>query len=1137
MRLARLEIQILPGIEPGFSLDSIAPGTNVITGPNAIGKSSLIRALGYLLASSQDDPGALTLTAVFDSNESRWTVRRSGSEIVWERDGRPVTRPALPERDQLICHWLSMEDLLKADERDKRLVAELRRIMSGGFDLKALRQESPFKVGRRSGNNEATRLLESEKKLHLVEGDYKQLRKLETDIPGLESSISDARKAGDKAKDLKNALSLLEIINEREQIEAVLAEFPDNMEKLHGNELDRIESLQKKSHDHMTEITIQKNTLDEAQQKLEETGLAENRPQKNKIDLHIKKLNAAIRKIDQREQIQSDYLKISIAEKQSRKALGDYDNLPKFDPNSVSEAEKLARDIHSKELKKQGLESQLDAIDELPDKANIDLFIQAGAALRKWLGVKRSISSRIWIAFFLALGGGLLTLISSFLAAVWLAFIGGVLSLGCFTWALVTSYRNGIKTARQAFEQTGLEPPESWELEAVRTHLRKIDVRRAGLQEEAVRANKAKEIQKRLDRIKRELQTLIRQKKPLADRLGFDPEITASALDRFIRLVRDYDEAHRELEVTQVNIEQLDFEISELKESIWSFLEHWQVVQVDKSIEGLEISLEEIRGRFEQAETAERTKREAEQSLSRLKEVLKSTKEEESSLYRDIGLEPGQHLELKQRIGKLEEWCKQRNYFDTVSVREASQRSSLDGHKFLLQRVEEKDQVGIKEDLSRFQKQADDLEELQEELTKTRTRLSDAGKDLKLEKTLSNVEVNRRALEDKFCEAQFAEMAQFLLNDIDEEYQSEHEPVVLRDAREYFKQFTHHAFDLELDEHEGFIARDLQQQARRSLSELSSATRMQLLLATRVAWIRRVEERRESVPIFLDEALSTSDHERFTKIAQSLESLAQEEDRQIFYLSSRLHELALWERATGIRPNHIDLARVRFEHPDTNPEDYKLPETEPIPIPEDYRPEEYAALLRVPPVDPRLSEGMLHLFYILRDDLSLLYKLMENWRISTLGQFENFLTSRAVNAVIESPDRQKNLQERCSAVRVWIAAWRIGRGRSVDRIALEHSNAVSEKYMDLVAQLADKLSGDGAAMIEALREGQIHNYRTVKINELEEWLEKKGYIDNTAPLCSDERLQRTLLHTASSLIPEDVSDIVSWLEAGSCHDI
>ena len=49
MKLERLEIIHLPGLSSGFSLEGLAAGVNLITGPNAAGKSSLVRALGFLL--------------------------------------------------------------------------------------------------------------------------------------------------------------------------------------------------------------------------------------------------------------------------------------------------------------------------------------------------------------------------------------------------------------------------------------------------------------------------------------------------------------------------------------------------------------------------------------------------------------------------------------------------------------------------------------------------------------------------------------------------------------------------------------------------------------------------------------------------------------------------------------------------------------------------------------------------------------------------------------------------------------------------------------------------------------------------------------------------------------------------------
>lgn len=279
MRLARLEIQTLPGIEPGFTLENIAPGINMVTGPNAVGKSSLIRALGYLVGEPRsNDPLALSLTAVFEGDEGRWTVRRTGREIVWERNGRPVTRPSLPERDQFYCYWLCMEDLLQADQRDDRLVAELRRSLSGGYDLKALRQDGPFELRSRIGQNEARRLREAEKALREVEAAYETLRREEARIPSLEAGIEAARRAGANARLLEQALVLLDAQLERQGIEAGLAEFPSNMAQLRGDERERLQVLDSKREELRPDIEGRLQVRDAAQRRLLETGLIEERP-------------------------------------------------------------------------------------------------------------------------------------------------------------------------------------------------------------------------------------------------------------------------------------------------------------------------------------------------------------------------------------------------------------------------------------------------------------------------------------------------------------------------------------------------------------------------------------------------------------------------------------------------------------------------------------------------------------------------------------------------------------------------------------------------------------------------------------------------------------------------------------------
>ena len=64
--------------------------------------------------------------------------------------------------------------------------------------------------------------------------------------------------------------------------------------------------------------------------------------------------------------------------------------------------------------------------------------------------------------------------------------------------------------------------------------------------------------------------------------------------------------------------------------------------------------------------------------------------------------------------------------------------------------------------------------------------------------------------------------------------------------------------------------------------------------------------------------------------------------RQIFYLSARRHEPALWEQATGARPAVVDLAAVRFPAQVFAPEDYRVETPPALPAPNGRSAEEYA---------------------------------------------------------------------------------------------------------------------------------------------------------------------------------------------------
>lgn len=1134
MRLERLEIQTLPGIEPGFTLEDMAPGCNVVTGPNAVGKSSLIRALGYLVSEARsDDPPALALKAVFEGSDGRWTVRRTGREIVWEKDGRPAERPVLPDRDQLYCYWLSMEDLLHADRRDDLLITELRRALSGGYDLDALREEVPFQLGTRHGDNEARGLRNAEKTLREVEAGYETLRREEGRIPSVEKAIQEAREAVGHTERLEQALTLLKARRARRESKAGLDEFPEQMDRLRGDELQRLEDLDGKRKKLRRELDVQAQAREEAKRRLQKTGLAEGRPESRDLQVRARDLEQARRKADQRDQKQEEFEKAATAEEQALGYLGGDQDVPRLDPDSVSQAETLANRLQAAERRHQELKDSLEEAGHGPNQASMDRHFQAAEALHAWLASEDGISGRLLAAILVAAGSGLVVAAMAVFAQAWLAVLGGGMALVGALWALFEARIDGNVAARQRFEHCGMDEPKTWQRAAVEAHLHAIETRQAELQRQALRAQQVEETRQEFTRATKKLRTLGLEKAAMAARLGFNPTLTAAALDRFVRLVQDYERAHNERETAKAAIARLNGEIETLAGQVRRFLNLWQVDSHEgNGLDALASCLEDLRYRGEQAEDAERENQDAQRERVRIKKDLATLDVDEAALFTEAGLVSGERQELERRCGQIKAWQEQQERFRDARVREAERREALEGEEDLLGCVDADERDALERDLEQTRTQAEALEELREDLTTIHTRLQEAGDDRRLEKAMAEVDTARAALEDKHHEALFADAADLLLDSVQQEYRSEYEPEVLRDARNRFLRFTHHTFELKPDTTEGFMARDLQQQAWRSLSELSSATRMQLLLAVRLAWTRSLEQGREALPLFLDEALTTSDEDRFGQVAASLDQLARDEGRQIFYLSARRYEVALWERATRRRPHHIDLAAVRFGHVDVAPDDFVLPEIEPLPLPEQHSPESYGAELGVPPVDSRRPEGTIHLFHLLRDDLRLLRHLMEDWRTSTLGQLEGLLRSTAAAHAIPDKNTRKRLGDRCATARAWIAAWRQGRGKPVDRIALESSGAVSEGFIDRVAELADSLSGDAVALTGALRDGGVSRFRSNRTEELAEWLEKEGYIDSDEILNQEDRERRTLMDAANRTTPDDIRRVVRWLEAG-----
>jgi DNA repair protein SbcC/Rad50 len=1128
MRLLRLDIQSLPGIEPGFVLDDLAPGINLVTGPNAVGKSSLLRALRCVVVPpGPRDPPALAVNAAF-LDGGRWTARRSGSQQSWELDGRAADRPSLPEPEDLQAYWVSMENLLAAAAGDERLVSELRRALAGGFDLRTLR--AGLTPPARLGQAEQRALSAARDSLRAAAAHYEALRIEETALPGLRARIEAARAAARQAQQLAEALILADARAAREAAAAVLATFPAGMDALRGNEREELERIDSRRHSLREGMAGVVSREEAARAALAATGLAEERPAEAELDGWLQRLAAAQRQRDQLDDRRGELEQALARNAAAQAALGSGVEPPRLTPATLQQAEPLARALHGKSLARAELVERIEETGEPPQEGQVEHYALAAAALRSWLTgrtrnarLRRMALAVAFLAAAVALGFGAWI-------ADWAVVAASAAALLAVAGAALAE-RQGAGDPAVALALAGLDAPSAWEPEAVEEKLAEIEQALAVLREQRARAESAALDRRRLERLECELESLEVKRVTLAQEQGFDPAITATGLDHFARLSTEWHEARQSVAALNAAVRRLQGEVDTTSGAVQGFLDRWHCSGAG-GLDGLAAALRGLAGRSRAAAAARQQIEAAGLERANLRRSVAELHEDETRLYARAGLPFGERESLLARLERLDSWRAQREELLDAERRVAAAEQALAGEPALAGRAVHGERVALAEEHTAARADADGLEGLLARCTRIETRLADAGADRRLATAQADVDMARAALADGRDSALLAEAGLCLLDGVEAEHRSEHEPALMSDARERFREFTHHDWDVILDENDELTALDLRQGARRGLEALSSGTRMQLLLALRVAWIRSVERGRARLPLFFDEALTTSDEQRFAAVARSLQRLADDEERQVFYLSARRQELELWRRATGRAPHHVDLAAVRFGAAVASPSDYTLPETAAVPPPGELGPEAYAAQVGVPALDSRLDAGAVHLFHLLRDDLSLLHRLMNEWRIDSLGQLEALLQSRAAAAAVPDDRWRQVLSGRCAAARAWLQAWRLGRGKPVDRGALEASGALTARFLDPVSALAEKLGGDGRRLVEHLQAGDIARLRSSSIDDLAEWLSGAGYIDPAEVLDAAGRERTVLLALGDRVESEQLRRVVGWLEAG-----
>ncbi|WP_018872731.1 AAA family ATPase [Thioalkalivibrio sp. ALJ16] len=1120
MKLDSLDIVRMPGLHPGFRLEALKSGVNVVVGPNASGKSSLVRALRSVLYTQELRQTGVHIEATFIDAEGPLQAHRLGTDLSWSRNGERIEAPPLPDHRFIDCYTLHIEDLLNADHgTEQEIGLRLARELAGGYDLPALRDDPALSLKTTHARSESQALTAAEQELRERRQQQRGLQHDEQRLTDLKAQRRQTQRATHEADQYERALDLLGARRQHRDLKTRMAALPPGLDKLRGDELQRLALI----HDELRRLEHEqqqaRTRLEDARQRCEETGLTD-----PDLDAdHVDDQRPAIRRLLDLErgleQATGELHEAQATLRQAAEGLGGTpETAPALDPATLHRVEQSLETLRGLQA---GIAQREDELASLPATEDTlpapDTLRRGRDELLHWLGAPRPTPwtglRRAAAGIALLAAGGAIGTATALIHPAF-AVLALPVAWGAYVAARPAAHDISREAARARFRDSGLAQPSDWQTDAVRERL-------AHLEHELGTAEAALRTAERRARLERELQErrAAREQeevhlKAIARQVGFDPGCMDASLQRWIHLTANHDRACQAVNAARAEQERLTAELETTRAPVLDFLSRHSVAPpaAHPSADALAQRLDRLAARLQTRDTAQREEKAAQRELKRLQGDADRAREQIAALYAAAGLENDDEATLRERLRLWPDWQELSAQLANVYERERDRRRHLEDRPDLLDAVEADAADSLESQLQTLRDQAAERDRLSEEIARIEAAIDRAGHERQLEAARARRERARDTLSERLEQALFATAGNVLLDQIEIEHEQAVQPVPLRQAREWFQRFTRHQYQLQFSPHAAtrFSARETASGAIRSLTELSSGTRMQLLLAVRMAFALEAERGRSALPLILDEALGTADPNRFRAVAESLQALAHEAGRQVFYLTAQPEDARYWQ-AQGSSVEIIDLAARRWgQQVLGSPDQLTLPATEPVPAPGSDTPEDYAQRIGgIPVIDPWQDPAGIHLFHLLRDRLELLQRLLE-LGVDRLGALESLLEGPA-NSLLEPPEYQM-LKARSEATRVWIRAWRQGRGRPVDRAALEASEAVSATFIQAVSDLASQLNGDAEQLLLELEGGTVKRFQSSARERLSEWLSDNGYIDPN-PVLTEPELEHRVIAT------------------------
>jgi len=1158
----RLVVRRMPGVaNGGFELDGLVPGVNVIHGPNASGKTTTARALEALLW-PQAAPANAWLEGRFLLGSARWAVSCDAGRATYQRDGADSDPPILAPAGARDRYRLSLHELLREDNAD--LAREIVRESAGGYDVAAAaralgaRDTLPRRQTDLAKEYESARAAVRE-----ARRTQEALREEERRLAELRRRVAEAEEVGRRIRLLERALEHADAVAREQAARRELERFPEALARLQGDEADRLASLREKLEAAREKRSSARRDLEASRETIRQAGL----PEGGIPDVELSALRKHVERLQELRRTLTDHEAELAAATEARQReqrvlspVVSEAQLDALDAGAVAAladfalrgaqvtARLAAADAEIAWLRGGDDGAAASGSTDAPGGSTAAGPRLAGptaerlghgiALLRAWLragdggrntrrlrnlgGGAAALLLATGLAAAIATWPGLIALPGGATPA-WLPALPFALTLIAFV-LLVAILRVGQEpdtraAQRAAFERTGLRGPERWTEDAVAAHLDSLEALAAEVKLAAERERRAQDAARRRTEILRELEEIETRRRALVETYGVAPETDLVSLHWLGERIGRWQDARRRETEAAAALEavrsRFDAELAAAADRIASL-----GCPRPADLETLAAAIEDLAARAAAYASALREASAADRRLSEAEADEKALQEELLTLCQRIGVSPDDEATVRawcEQLSAYREACD--SYRAAVRLRQdlAAALRAMAGY---VEGLENRSREELEDEVRRASARAAELEELRSQIAEIEARIRHAKQSHDLEAALARL----RRCEDDLREARERDLHALLTHTLAEFVQrasrDHHRPQVFRRARELFARITHGRYRLDFDDGDppAFRAYDETTGTGHSLDELSSATRVQLLLAVRIAFVE-TQEPGARLPLILDETLGNSDDARAQAIISAILTLAAD-GRQIFYFTAQPDEVGKWRGILETRPDIpariIDLAETRrLARAQAEPLRIVDPPTRPIPAPGEASHEEYGRILGVPPLDPWMDPGASHLWYLV-EDRHALYRLL-CLGIETWGALRCLVENGGESLLGDDPSLFERARAAARALEAAIDAVRTGRGRPVDRAVLHASGAVSARFLDEVANLCAECRGDAVLLVEALAANRVPRFQKKQLEALRQYLEQNGYLETRPRLSAPEVRARTLALVAPEI--------------------